>query len=383
MTDPAVIEPADDTGSKTFDRFTYQAQVAFPYCLDCALGGQVRSVVLEHIEDVAIQFEGEWRFIQVKTRDAELGPWKLEHILAKSGGIPSLVRSFKQLKDTTARFQLHLEGAAKRDDPLDAWVRGAHTTTVERAIESSLTLSPSDCAHFMSRADVHVSRLRRESIRPHNLLLMAERARHLSVQDLEKIYDEVVGAIFKAMQARLLPNSWRSNMIAGRSLRGPIKERFENKSIQAETLASFVKPLDKASRPLLRRIVDIPGARPSLLEQKMIAGGAPQELIDMAIQLRANATRFQLERAARSAATSDHLEDVRMRLQARMAGLVAQHNNGARPAATIFNQLFALLGQQSSLIDTHSLFGQDPDLLVGAVCELSDMCKANWGFVDA
>ncbi len=73
------ITPPDDSGSDAFSRYCYQAHVAFPYCLDCALDGGVLAVVPEHFEDIAIERADYWQLIQIKTaQNEDLGPWKLE-----------------------------------------------------------------------------------------------------------------------------------------------------------------------------------------------------------------------------------------------------------------------------------------------------------------
>jgi hypothetical protein len=73
-TDPKGIAVTVDTGADTFSRYVYQVEIAFRFCLDCALGGDVVSVVPEHLEDIALECRSSWRFLQIKTRNAELGP---------------------------------------------------------------------------------------------------------------------------------------------------------------------------------------------------------------------------------------------------------------------------------------------------------------------
>ncbi|MGK2850550.1 MAG: dsDNA nuclease domain-containing protein [Candidatus Limnocylindrales bacterium] len=74
------MTPPDDSGSDTFARFRYQAYIAAPFALSCAIGGDVRSVVLEHVEDIAVEYAGRWQFIQVKTRDAGLRRWRMQDL---------------------------------------------------------------------------------------------------------------------------------------------------------------------------------------------------------------------------------------------------------------------------------------------------------------
>src|ERR1035437_1260020 len=95
--DPSQLVPSNDTGKSSFERFCYQAHIAFPYCLNCALGGDVVCVVAEHIEDLAVETNEGWRFLQIKTRDPEKGPWTLSDLTGKSGGLCSLLRAHRRL----------------------------------------------------------------------------------------------------------------------------------------------------------------------------------------------------------------------------------------------------------------------------------------------
>src|SRR5262249_30441950 len=112
--------PPDDTGADTFRRFRFQAEVAFPYCLNCAIGGSIKSIVMEHFEDIAIEEATRWRFQQIKTRNLDRGPWKLSDILKSGGGIDALFRTYQAVKDHgNIRLELLLEGALKRPDPIN------------------------------------------------------------------------------------------------------------------------------------------------------------------------------------------------------------------------------------------------------------------------
>lgn len=117
--DPAHIVPSDDTGSDTFARYRYQAAFAFPFCLDCALGRSIDSVVFEHIEDLVLEQNERWRFIQIKTRDPGLGAWTLTDLLSDGGALRSLFRSYRLVGDVDCTFEAYLEGAARRRDGIE------------------------------------------------------------------------------------------------------------------------------------------------------------------------------------------------------------------------------------------------------------------------
>ena len=111
---PLDITPPDDTGSDTFRRHRYQAEVAISFCVDCVLIGNVASVIPEHLEDLAIEFaDGSWRIIQIKTRDPGQAPWTLAALLGSDGGaFKSLLRTHRALAGIGGRigYELRLEG---------------------------------------------------------------------------------------------------------------------------------------------------------------------------------------------------------------------------------------------------------------------------------
>src|SRR5574341_294040 len=105
------MTPPDNTGPDTLRRYRYQAQLVVPYCLDCVTNGKVMSVLMEHFEDIVIEYQDVWHFVQVKTRNQNLGPWKLSDAL---DGIKSLWRTYQsihQIKSIKASYALFLEGA--------------------------------------------------------------------------------------------------------------------------------------------------------------------------------------------------------------------------------------------------------------------------------
>src|SRR5215813_11649551 len=101
MTNPLNTAPPNDTGTDTLKRYRYQGQLAVPFCLECALGGSIRSVIMEHYEDIVIEYIDHWRFIQVKTRDTRYGPWKLSDAL---DGLKSLHRTYQSACYLNAKY---------------------------------------------------------------------------------------------------------------------------------------------------------------------------------------------------------------------------------------------------------------------------------------
>src|SRR5436190_10554784 len=155
ITDPSTLIPPDDSGSDTFARYCYQAYHAFPLCLECALGREIRAVIVEHVEDILVEYEDRWRFIQVKTRDPELGPWKLSDLLTKGGALHSLYRTYRVAGQANCTLEVHLEGAVRRSDALTAFVeRRSVAPAATSRIAKALGCSASTCRRFLKRVTV-------------------------------------------------------------------------------------------------------------------------------------------------------------------------------------------------------------------------------------
>ena len=116
MKNPLNQIPSDDTGTDTLKRFRYQAQLALPFCLACACKEKVRSVIMEHFEDIVVEYDDYWHFIQVKTRNTDLGQWTLTAAL---DGLKSLHRAFTETSDLVAKYSLFIEGAISAKDDLN------------------------------------------------------------------------------------------------------------------------------------------------------------------------------------------------------------------------------------------------------------------------
>src|SRR5258708_9759329 len=124
MTQPNQVVPPDDTGSDTFARFKYQAHVTFPYCFELTRDHAIENVFAEHIEDIALDLGGSWRFLQVKTRDAGLGPWTFKEVI-HAGAVRSLWRAYQAVgASLEATYELQLEGALNNGDVLADLVSG-------------------------------------------------------------------------------------------------------------------------------------------------------------------------------------------------------------------------------------------------------------------
>src|ERR1039457_2078085 len=178
--DASQLLPPDDSGRVTFERYCYQAHIAFPYCLNCALGGDVVCVVAEHMEDIAVQFNTGWRFLQIKTRDLEKGPRKLSDLTAKGGGLHSLLRSHRILRSLPATLELHVEGAVQRKDLLQKLLTedGRSDAALLEKLEKQLKIDGAECGDFVRRILIVQSCPARETIQAQNTRLLVNHAGH-------------------------------------------------------------------------------------------------------------------------------------------------------------------------------------------------------------
>ena len=153
MSDPLHLDPPDDTGSETLRRYRYQASLVVPFCLNCACSGDVVSVIVEHFEDFVVEHSDLWHFVQVKTRDAGYGPWKLRTAM---GGLRSLLRTYRTTTHLKARYSLFLEGAIAHDDPLNKLVppRSTLDDELREKVMEGLDVADSECDPFLSSTSV-------------------------------------------------------------------------------------------------------------------------------------------------------------------------------------------------------------------------------------
>jgi len=387
-TDPKGIAATVDTGADTFSRYVYQAEIAFRFCLDCALGGDIVSVVPEHLEDIALECRSSWRFLQIKTRNAELGPWKLSDLTAANGGLRSLLRTFDLVRTMLRKptLELYLEGAVHSTNEIQSLIteEGRREKGAIRSVAKPLNLDPQACGEFLDCVRLTHSLPGRSTITACNLRLLGGHAPAITINALEQIYDEVIQLVTTAMRAALLDRDWIVNTLSTKSPSAAAQQRFLKKQITRSHLGAITDAIRSQPLPLLKHAIGAEAQRLTALEEKLILGGATPQLIEVAKGLRANAASYEIENSASKIFDDqDVLEDIRSRLLVRVAGLSAEHAGGTNPAASIWNKLVRLLADQRSVIDSRGIFRQDPDLLLGEICQLSDLCQTGWGTADA
>ncbi|HEX6369832.1 MAG TPA: dsDNA nuclease domain-containing protein [Longimicrobium sp.] len=378
--EPLHIDPPDDTGAVTFGRYRYQARLMVMYCVACALGRNVRSVVAEHIEDIAVEGDGHWTFIQIKTRDPGLGQWRLVEVLPPGKGLKSLYRAFQVVRGTDSRFELHLEGEVKRDDLLAELLEpfGPRSAELRLKIAERLEIEEAECAVFLDRLCVR-EMPSRGLITQYNLALMGELAPGRTAATIRAIHEGLVEEISRAMEADEIGDGWPTHVIAPHLTPDSLAARVAAKRLTPERIEPLCTLLKTTADSQLLRSDDVEAHDPSDLVRKLTAGGADAGLISTAITLRSNAVRAEIEFMSKNLVGDDaKLDDVKTRLLLAHAPLPGIWRGQPNSAAQIFQSLKTELQTNAEAIDRHWVFGRDPALLLGELCELSDQCKAGW-----
>jgi tetratricopeptide (TPR) repeat protein len=260
MTQPDQIAPPDDTGSSTFARFKYQAHVTFPYCFELTREDAIGSVFAEHIEDIAVDFGGSWRFLQVKTRNADLGPWTFAEV-ENSKGFRSLWRAYQTVDPSVkATYELQLEGAVKSGDVLLSLVSsGVRDDAFRTRLAKAIGVEVPDVYLFANRLRVRELPQRR-SIIAENLQLLGTEAPHLAAGEIRRIYEAALIAIEAAMTADQLDDDWPAVLFMLPDDRIP--SRIESKRISRELAREIFAPILAANPgrriPFILPQLDVP-----------------------------------------------------------------------------------------------------------------------------
>lgn len=384
---PEELVPPDDSGARAFSGFQYQAYMAVPFCVDAGLGGPIEAVILEHFEDVAIKLQRRWRFLQIKTRDQWLNGWRLSDLIGDSGGLRSLARSYVALgDDVDASYELLLEGPADPSNDIMTLIRrrGGEDTDLVRRICERLGLTEDQCKGLLSRLHVHTAQPARSAIEAHNERLLGEKAGHLTVEEIRGIHKSIIDLVIQAMNADRLGDRWPVAILDPDAEPEPSKARLFAKTITRARLEPLVAALGTSPRILLGRAIETPGERATILEEKLVAGGATASVISDAQSLRAKASFYEARSFSASLIDSeDRLEDVRERLRLLTNAVRDKHSAAVQPAVEIWHELMTLLPSQSAALDSSGFFSRDPMLLLGEVCQLADLCLTDWGLANA
>jgi len=374
--------PPDDSGTDTLQRFRYQAQIAIPFCIDCALRRNVISVIMEHFEDIVVECNDHWHFIQVKSRNADLGPWKIGNAW---GGLKSLYRAFKNTQHLEAKYSLFLEGAVASKDQLAELVREGSEPLSEALIKKGikyLNIEEEECRAFLKVVQVVPEQPSRAEITSHTIRLLGTVATGMSVGEIGIHQERLTDEIFKAMSADRIGDSLYQYISSTSTVEEKEHIRVQAKRLDSKAISDILGSLTQSNAPLLKPIIEEEeeNSTQSKLELKLIAGGASERIIKTAKSLRANAASRELEILSSGLfGDGEKLEDAQARVEAFAAAIVERYDEEEKPAKRIWLALIEKLEAEKTLVDPNKLYHQDAFLLLGAVCELSDQCLVDWG----
>lgn len=379
MKNPLNQTPPDDTGTDTLKRFRYQAQIALPFCLACARKEKVCSIIMEHFEDIVVEYDDYWHFIQVKTRNAERGQWKLPDAI---DGLKSLYRAFSETSHLNAKYSLFIEGAIAARDDLNALTHSKIdiSNDLVQKISQKLNLEDSNCRVFLESVTVHPNQPPRANITSHNIHLMGQVSASTSTREIESLEEKLTDEILRAMSCDRLDSLLYHYIAKVEEIEDETRARIEAKRLTASNITDILGSLASGDYPLLLRITDLHEPSPTNLEKKLIAGGATERIIRDAKTLRANASIREAEILSSGFLNQeDRITDVQIRIQTLTNSIVEEHDESEKPAKIIWRMVLTELTQKKESVDPHRVYKQDPYLLLGAVCGISDECRIDWG----
>lgn len=376
------LTPPDNTGSDVLQRYRYQAHIAFPFCLHCCTGKKIVSIFVEHFEDVLIQYADSWHMMQIKTRNPDRGPWKFSDVIGKSGGIRGLSRTYKVAKGFNVSYGLYLEGAISKDDKLNKLVlpdKDISSEIVQEIVEK-LDLTLEESKDFLENLIVFPNQPHRDSIAATNLQILGRVASQMSLGELEAVYENSVDEIFRAMEGEPLGERIYEVLALGDNDDAIISPEIQAKRLTKKRLLGILGSVVKGSYPLLERITDINKGNPTNLEVKLIAGGADENVVNDAKTLRANASiRIAQISSLSLFGEEKQIEDVGLRLVTLSDSVIQKHVDEKTPARKAWDEVLQRLEGNPGYVDPNQIFRQDPYLLLGFVCELTDDCRITWG----
>ncbi|MGK7904151.1 MAG: dsDNA nuclease domain-containing protein [Hormoscilla sp.] len=379
MNNPLNQVPPDDTGTDTLERFRYQARLAVPFCLSCARREKIRSVILEHFEDIVVEYDDYWHFIQVKTRNADRGPWKLTDAI---DGLKSLYRAFTETSRLKARYSLFIEGAISARDDLNILTppRREISDAIIQRISSKLSVKESECKTFIERVTIHPNQPPRAYIKSRNVHLMGQVSESTTVSEIETLEGKLTDEIMRAMSCDRLDQILYRYLSNADNFEYDIQSKINSKRLTANSIVNIIGSLVSGSYPLLLRVIDLNAPTPTKLEKKLMAGGASDRIIEDAKGLRANASIREAEILSSGFFMEEEkIVDVQVRIQTLANSVVEQFEDSNKPAKAIWRELRKEITDTVSSVDPNRIYKQDPYLLLGAACGLSDECRIDWG----
>lgn len=385
------VTPPDDTGSDTLRRYRYQAEIAFLFCLQCVCTDLVKSVIVEHFEDLVVEYQDHWYFIQIKTRDAETGPWKLSHTLGRSGGLRSLWRTYNALSNALestiterCRFGLFLEGSIARQDLLGSMVKGNGRNISGELVDQvsgKINGDRTSVRTFLEVVFVEPDQVTRSAIADRNFRLLVEAAPEADLNRVKDAYEHCIEMVGHAMAAEQI-GEHLANVVLGTTQWDSLQQsKMKAKILRRQQLEKPLEIVTRKAYPLLERVGDSTLPPPTVLEEKLLAGEASPENIANAKTLRANAYR-ELAKLRASQIFSERLDsqlgDLEQRLKVQNGLISSSHGDRGNRVNEILHQTLELYKKDPHSLDPNGLLSADPFHLLGYLYELADRCEITW-----
>jgi hypothetical protein len=382
MTIPELAGDVPDYGGDVLRRFRYQAEIAIAYCISAVLpGSEIEAVIPEFLEDIALLCTGgRYRFLQVKSRNEDLGLWTWAQLVGKKGALRSLMRTHRCAGNTAHSLELVLEGACKRDDPIQQLKDGGDRSALLGPVMAALEIEEAEASTFLALITLNSPPPQRSAIAATNQALISSQAPDLNGTEIARVHSLLVDALEDAMRAERIGALWPRTVVHPARRSSDLNDRIVAKTLSRDKLKTIFNPSVASPRRALTHLVT-PGSEPlSALNRKMLEGGAPDDIIYQARVLQANAQQEHLVRAARGRlAGADQIGDLHLRLKVHAEALVARHHGAPAPARLIWADLLDACASHATTVDQYNLLHRDPMLLLGEACDLSNNCTFAWG----
>lgn len=377
------MNPPNDTGRDTFQRFAYQAHIAFPYCLSCYFDRGVLSITAEHFEDLLVEEREVLRFLQIKTRDPARGLWSFPHLVEPGGALHGLLRTHRALATVNEareiRYEIVLEGAGRRSSlqglrPGDPGPTEEH---VRRCCEG-LGIEESEARDLLARVTVREGQPLRDVIEARNVNNVIRSVGHVAGETVTRAVAETVELVKSAMLAEIPPEDWITALIAPDTLEEEAADLFARKRITQQHLRPILSVLEGGDAQLLDALTDESFLSATALERKLLAAKASGDVVKLAQEYRARATiRMAMLRATTLFDTGSVVNDLDQRLLG-LAKTVASEQGDDGDANAVWGRLHERTHQNPASLDRRKALEEDPVLLMGQICELSDRCLFDW-----
>jgi len=379
---------SDATGTRTYERYNWQAKQAVLQWIMAATDPNLIAVVCERVDDLVTVRRDNVTFRQLKTRDR--GSWTAKLVCSEGYGIDSLSLSFLSAQrsplEEYARYELMLEGApGQGKDTIEFFADPSSANSDLKSRIRSNGLTSAQCSRFLSRLSIRPYQPTRRDIDSRAIRVMMSIWPQLTGPECETLYEALLTSASNAQSSRMSPWAVRSKLsdLMLDSTQDVGDDPFEFQVLSAEKLFRIVPPT--AGEPLGdwmsrgRAISDM-----SNLELKLRWARADSETILRAATLRARADVQLKELLASQRDAVAQLETLAGSLlgvahaASREIGRRAGTDPGAysRVGSVVMDHLLSRPSDMNAL-DRDGLFA-DVESIVGFLCILSDECRFAW-----